>query len=186
MIIIRWIDMLSICVQNDLMLYAALLKILKIFWSAKWSTAFFSWLTWPQCSILIGLLGSVAYVYIMQAMCFCWACCLVEFLTNTCKLFVTNDACAFKKKSYLSVRLWDLLVGICVVYLLRYPEKTCCNWKPRKLLLQWFTTKLHAHIHNYLCRHHRKYIFYSKTSLSRPTMRRDLNGQFREEVNLWT
>ena len=33
----------------------------------------------------------------MQAMCFCWLCCVVHFVTNTYQLFITNGAHVLKK-----------------------------------------------------------------------------------------
>ena len=75
----------------------------------KWSTSFVSWVTWPKCSILIGLSCAVVYIYVMQTMCFCWLCCFVRFLTNTYQLFITNGAHVFKKTLTLGYIVKNLL-----------------------------------------------------------------------------
>ena len=89
-----------------------------------------SWVTCPKCNILIGLSCAVVYIYMMQAKCFCWLCCFVHFLTNSCELFITNSAHVFKKTVFLS----DF--GICY-YVLALFICYFTQRKPASIESQW-------------------------------------------------
>ena len=94
-----------------------------------WSTSSVSWVIWPKCNILIGLSYAVVYIYMIQAMCFCWLSCFVPFRTNTCQLFITKDG--------FSVWFWNLLLRICFVYFIQRKSAAienqyiyCCDSQP--------------------------------------------------------
>ena len=100
MITIRYINMFSILVQRDFVIWCNFVDI-ESFRDAKWSTSSVSQITWLKCSILIDLFCALDYIYMMQVMCCCWLCCFVHFLTNTCQLFITNCTHLLSKIVYL-------------------------------------------------------------------------------------
>ena len=131
--------MFSICVQSNLNFYEVQSGVFHLSAGSHDQNA-----TCFCCAAYIS-------IDLIQDICCCWSCCFVHFLTNTCQFWIINGAHAFKKR--ISVWLRDLRT--CVVYLLFYSEKTCCNWKPIESVW-WFAAKFHAHIANYLCRPHWK------------------------------
>ena len=108
-----------------------------------------SWVTWPECSILIGLSCAVVYNYMMQAMCFCWLGCFVHFLILVSYLSQMVRMCL--TKNCLSIWLWDLLLIICFVYLHFYSEKTCHNWKPISYCGDLQPSCVHTYLIRYAC-----------------------------------
>ena len=85
MTIVRWINIFSTCVQNDLMLYIAILYIINC---SEGQRIYFFLPLGNMTSVqqIICLLCAVVYIYMMQAILLC------HFLTNTCRLFITNGA----------------------------------------------------------------------------------------------
>ena len=98
---IRAIILINIClrVQSDCIVHGVVFKMFEDFWCEKWCTSCLSWVTWPKCSILTGQSCVILYMYMMQAMCFCWSGCFFTFfLTNNCQLFITDSPHTFKRR----------------------------------------------------------------------------------------
>ena len=152
MIIIRWINRFFVCVQSDLILDCVILcDFVDILIFLRFNVIYFIY----QLGHIIKMQDSDwCVMYIMQAVCFCWLCCLMHFLTNTWSVIYYKCYTCVKKKRSFSVWIYDLLLIICSVYFLFYSEKTCFNWKPIKLL--WW---LCMHIPNYLCKRQAKDVY---------------------------